>query len=382
MYHWHWIVVICLILLVVVQVDSQSTGDEHVFEFSSCVFSNDSQLQYSCRDPNHEQQGVNSSIKLNTFEVTEYSLCGNHTRVTADSPREAGCKNISLFFLKSEEAGFCIAVTSSTATLKQVNVRLLHYNIYYQYFPICIKPQLLQLKYKHAFSCTTDVRPARKLMLNISGYDTSVYSVWVSTLQINIVHNDSQSVCQNDIAIIDTGHKKTSEQYLIYTVITISCCFIIGCVFGSIIIKGRSKLKHLTRCEQDENKQSIPDLKDSIDSLQYPISQTPSDASNIHQLPNTTTSCHYNSTSSSTIPPQNLVSIVNIMDCEPQQAIPLERISKCYDSQEANTSRSIFSSSVTISTDSDPQEANTTSNSSVTISTDSNPQEVNTTGSI
>lgn len=170
---------------------------EQIFHLS-CGFSNDSQLHYFCYDPStHDQKGANLTIKLNTFGITE-CLCGNYIESQGES-----CKNISLYFLKSQEAGLCVAVTSNTRTLKQIMIRLLHYNIYYHYFPTCIDPQL-QLQYEHAFSCITrfvNQCPAAELIFNISGYDTTVHTVWVSTLQIDFL-----KTCQNDI--INSGSKQ------------------------------------------------------------------------------------------------------------------------------------------------------------------------------
>lgn len=171
---------ICLINLLLLSADGNSASwtrvTEQNFEMSSCLFSNGSRLHYSCYD----QQGHNENsaiIKLNTYKVTEH-LCEQSQR---------NCKNISLLFFKSRKVGLCIS--STTKTLKQIYVRLLHFPVYYQYFSVCVKSQFqLQRKnYTGIFNCTTDVDKMRELVFTISGYDVTIDRVWNTILKINIV---------------------------------------------------------------------------------------------------------------------------------------------------------------------------------------------------
>ena len=154
--------------------------DENNFEMSSCAFSDsDFPSDYFCYDPEgvYIENTVNKPPARNTFEITE-TLC--------DHRHHGLCRNISLFFFKSQTVGLCV---SSSSDLIQAFVAL-DFDDYYRYLPTCIMPDS-ELQYAGGFSCKKLDDKSRKLIFTVKGYDLLNSDVWSTTLTVKIVGNCS-----------------------------------------------------------------------------------------------------------------------------------------------------------------------------------------------
>ena len=272
---------------------------EHNFEFSSCLFTSDSQaydhLNYFChRDWKTAPTGavrVESNTR-NTFKVVEY-ICDQSQD---QNQSEQNCKIVSLFLFKADIYDM-LCISSSTKDLIQEDISL-NSTVYHQYFPKCVKPynesQIRQHNQERKkFSCVTYDYHSQTipLVFSIVGYDVSINSIWNVTLQINIINKCK--VFTLNIATYSSEHD--SEKFVspmlwfviaIGTIIApIMCC--VNCVL-EIRIK-RKKLKS-DPLQNTKNHRLSSGNSSSI----TPVQETnfiDSDGSQVHQLNVTTTPC-------------------------------------------------------------------------------------------